>query len=144
MQNRLCGYAVCGLRTGAKKTHTQKRRGARGGEQKTHPCENQMRKDGAPSVFFGFELTGVPSLAAKCWHKTPEAHLGGFLSEFQKLGSMLCCAQRRRASSVVTKGFLLTCTRRDDPALSLWIMGEPPGMMASLGTRYRSPDPRST
>ena len=46
----------------------------------------------------------------------------------QKLGSMLCCAQRSRASSVVTKGFLLTCTRREAPVLSLW-------MMASLGIR---------
>lgn len=40
-------------------------------------------------------------------------------STFQKLGSMLCCAQQSRASSVVTNGFLLTCTRRDAPALSL-------------------------
>src|SRR5215471_13373990 len=52
---------------------------------------------------------------------------------YQKLGSMLCCAQRSRASSVVTNGFLLTCTSRDDPVLSLWMMGEPPGIMASLG-----------
>ena len=51
-----------------------------------------------------------------------------FLS-LQKLGSMLCCAQRSRASKVVTNGFLLTCTSRDDPVLSLWMMGEPPGMI---------------
>ena len=51
-----------------------------------------------------------------------------FLS-FQKLVSMLCCAQRSRASKVVTNGFLLTCTSRDDPVLSLWMMGEPPGMI---------------
>src|SRR5215469_18152969 len=57
-----------------------------------------------------------------------------FLS-LQKLGSMLCCAQRSRASRVVTNGFLLTCTSRDDPVLSLWMMGEPPGMIASFGTR---------
>src|SRR5215831_12896406 len=36
-----------------------------------------------------------------------------FLS-LQKLGSMLCGAQRSRASRVVTNGFLLTCTSRDD------------------------------
>src|SRR5215831_3986597 len=29
----------------------------------------------------------------------------------------LCCAQRSRASRVVTNGFLLTCTSRDDPVL---------------------------
>ena len=51
------------------------------------------------------------------------------------MGSMLCCAQQSRASSVVTNGFLPTCTRRDAPALSLWMMGEPPGVSASLGTR---------
>src|SRR5215471_20552175 len=61
-------------------------------------------------------------------------HAGCF-SSLQKLGSMLCCAQRSRASRVVTNGFLLTCTSRDDPVLSLWIMGEPPGMIASFGTR---------
>ena len=53
----------------------------------------------------------------------------------QKLGSMLCCAQRSRASRVVTNGFLLTCTSRDYPLLSLWMIGEPPGMIASFGTQ---------
>jgi hypothetical protein len=58
---------VRGLRLedrGEEKTHTQKRRGgAPDVEQKTHSSENQMRKDGAPSVFFGFELAAFHDVA---------------------------------------------------------------------------------
>jgi len=44
---------------------------------------------------------------------------------------MLCCAQDKRAARVVTNGFLLTCTKRDALVLSLWVIGEPPGINAS-------------
>src|SRR5215467_15991982 len=45
--------------------------------------------------------------------KNPGAHIWDVFV-VQKFGSMLCCAQRSRASRVVTNGFLLTCTSRDD------------------------------
>jgi hypothetical protein len=48
---------------------------------------------------------------------------------------MLCWAQDKRAARVVTNGFLLTCTKRDAPVLSLWMIGDPPGISASLGMR---------
>lgn len=39
-----------------------------------------------------------------------------------KLGSILCSHAIRRASSVVTNGFLLTCTNREAPRLSFRII----------------------
>lgn len=66
------------------------------------------------------------------WDRKLEFMLFGFLPKakwqegrepegpgLQKFGSMLCCEHRSRASSVVTKGFLLIWTRRDAPKLSL-------------------------